>query len=383
MTSKEDIESWLGALSEVEGTDVLLSRIRQEYYILLFKVGTTLFSGNRVQDFAVSLGIHSDVIQNVIAITWPPADALIEVLLHWCKYSLGLSQPPKLDDLEFMLHDHPVAAMELTQKIEEVCDVELPFNSTNNNPKIIDQTTDFRLHEGRSALLEVQVEGHLEGYEWCLYEKTIPENKESILSLFAVDLLSEGEYTCKIGKFGQDTPLVSKPIHITVRTTLDTYQNVLFDRYIVQPEVPVDTRPPEGGITFINLALIKQESIQKVGEFGHGTIRGDMDDILQDKQSITYEKALANLSSGMLLLIEGRPGSGKTTLMHKFSQDWAKMEMKIHHVRLLLLVHLRGFLDNPNIELHDIIDCYYKYHPGRESILKYAMAWGFASFWMA
>ena len=128
----------------------------------------------------------------------------------------------------------------------------------------------------------------------------------------------------------------------------------------------------KGSVSFINLALIKQESIQKAGEYGRCTIRGDMDDIIKDKEGITYNKATGNLSSGARVLIDGRPGSGKTTFVHKFSQDWTNEEITIRHVRLLFLIQLRGFSSDPNIGLRDIIACYYRDCSGMEDIVGYA-----------
>ena len=62
------------------------------------------------------------------------------------------------------------------------------------------------------------------------------------------------------------------------------------------------------------------------------------------------------------MLIEGRPGSGKTTLVHKFSQDWGRGDIRLGSVELLFLVHLRGFFNDPKISLRKIIQCYYKRH---------------------
>ena len=59
------------------------------------------------------------------------------------------------------------------------------------------------------------------------------------------------------------------------------------------------------------------------------------------------------------MLIEGRPGSGKTTLVHKFCRDWARKEITVEDVRLLFLIHLRGFCSDPNIGLCDLIGCYF------------------------
>ncbi len=67
----------------------------------------------------------------------------------------------------------------------------------------------------------------------------------------------------------------------------------------------------------------------------------------------------SDLSSGARLLIEGRPGSGKTTLVHKVSRDWPEEMLKFNHCKLLLLIHLRGFLNDPEVDLECIIKCYY------------------------
>ena len=59
--------------------------------------------------------------------------------------------------------------------------------------------------------------------------------------------------------------------------------------------------------------------------------------------------------------IEGRPGSGKTTLVHRFSKDWASGNPKLNlkKIQLLFLVHLRGFFNDPHITLRDIVKLYY------------------------
>ena len=58
--------------------------------------------------------------------------------------------------------------------------------------------------------------------------------------------------------------------------------------------------------------------------YARNTIQGDMDDVLANKDSIKYENVFTGLESGTCLLIEGRPGSGKTTLVQRFSQDWGR-----------------------------------------------------------
>ncbi len=132
------------------------------------------------------------------------------------------------------------------------------------------------------------------------------------------------------------------------------------------------TWPPVKHDTFINLALIKQEGINKGSStYSRCTIRGDADDIMKDKESIRYEEVFSYLSSRACLLIEGRPGSGKTTLVHKVSRDWAEGKLKFNHCRLLLLIHLRGFLNDPEVDLEHIITCYYHHKADVDDIVTY------------
>ena len=375
MTSQKCVVNWLETLSLVEGTASVLSQIKQENDFLAHKVGSVLSSVENLQEFGYSLGIRHDKMNKIIAKYSATSKALDRVLLHWFKYSFNGGWYTKLPMLESELQKDTVFAREVADKVGKFCDAKLSyFAETKELLKISDQTTEVQLIEGNSALLEMQIEGDSKGckYELRHHEKNaVYKFNYSILNLCNVDLVSEGHYTCKLKKEGHNTPK-SKPIHIAIITPLDKYQTVLIDRYTAQPEVPVDTWPPKSSVSFINLALIKQDSIQKAGEYGRCTIRGDMDDIIKDKESITYDEAMGSLSSGARVLIEGRPGSGKTTFVHKFSQDWANKYITIKHVRLLFLIQLRGFASDPNISLHDIIHCYCNNHDGITEIVEYA-----------
>ena len=381
MTSQKCVMNWLETLSLVKGTASVLSQIKQENDFLAHKVGSVLSSVERLQEFGYSLGIRHDRMKEIIAEYSDTSQALDTVLLDWFKDSRDSSSIDvarlfaTLPMLESELQRDTVFARELADKVGKFCDARLSyFAETKGLLKISDQTTEVRLIEGNSALLEVQVEGDSKGCKYELHhheENTAYKFNYSILNLCNVDLVSEGHYTCKVTKCFQ-TFDESEPIHIAVITPLDKYQSVIVDRYTAQPEVPVDTWPPKSSVTFINLALIKQDSIQEAGEYGRCTIRGDMDDIIKDKEGITYDEAMGNLSSGARVLIEGRPGSGKTTFVHKFSQDWANKYITIKYVKLLFLIQLRGFASDPNINLHDIIRCYCNNHEGITEIVEYA-----------
>ena len=124
--------------------------------------------------------------------------------------------------------------------------------------------------------------------------------------------------------------------------------------YSHQPEVPEDAWPPVKKTQYINLALIeteKQADFSK--EFLRQTIRGSFDDIMKDKDDIKYDEVFAEVEEGARLLFEGRPGCGKTTMMNKVSQDWAKW--KIFSSCLLFLVHLRRFGNRSDIDLETVL----------------------------
>ena len=123
--------------------------------------------------------------------------------------------------------------------------------------------------------------------------------------------------------------------------------------YSKQPEVPEGTWPPVKMRHYINLALIKQKAIDFGKDYVRQTIHGSMDDVIKDKDEITYEDAFNDLEDGALVILEGRPGCGKTTLMHKLSQDWEKRRVLASH--LFILVHFRIFSNRSDIGLKDIL----------------------------
>ena len=368
MNSRKHFMTWLETLSLVEGTNSVLAQVWEEYDLLVHEVSLKFSSDEGLQEFGYLLHIQPSMIKHIIAKCLSTSHALKKLLLNWFEHSFNGGHPTTLCAFESRLYEDPMVAKELAGKVDEFCTEILTSNSTE--VKIIHQTTGVHLMDGSSALLEVQVEGDPKGYEWCHYERIISTQKHHILDLPAADLTSEGDYRCKV--WMNDIQVMSNPIHVTINTSLDKHQQILIDRYTAQPEVPVDTWPPKSSVSFINLALIKQESIQKAGEYGRYTIRGDMDDIIKDKKGIAYDEAMGNLSSGARVLIEGRPGSGKTTFVYKFGRDWANKEITIKYVRLLFLIQLRVFSSDSNINLLDIIGCYCNDHQALQEIVEYA-----------
>ena len=61
-----------------------------------------------------------------------------------------------------------------------------------------------------------------------------------------------------------------------------------------------------------------------------------------------YEDAFSNYETGTLLLVEGRQGSGKTTLAHKITKDWAKGTI-LKNVNMVFLISLRNDLEKSEL----------------------------------
>ena len=65
------------------------------------------------------------------------------------------------------------------------------------------------------------------------------------------------------------------------------------------------------------------------------------------------------MRKGCLLLIEGRPGSGKTTLVHRVCRDWAKEEM-LKGAKYVFLISLQMFVNRADVKLEDILNLFYR-----------------------
>ena len=192
----------------------------------------------------------------------------------------------------------------------------------------------------------------------------------SILCVRLQDILAEGEYKCKctVGK----KEIESETIGIKVETLLCKYKTQLSARYKSQPQVHVEEHawPDVQQDTYINLAVIGG-----IGRMSNKcyqqTIRGDADDVLSgSKATIEYRQAFQDINHGDRALVVGRPGSGKTTLVHRVSQDWAHGLM-LGLVKALFLIYLRGFHSDPGINLKSLVECYFRNEEDVDAVCKY------------
>ena len=136
-------------------------------------------------------------------------------------------------------------------------------------------------------------------------------------------------------------------------TAHSEYSKYFSNFYKIKKEVPKDSWPPVSTDTFINLALISKRK-QTKDDFAYA-VQGDMDDIIGPKEKVKFEEVFGQYNSGALILLEGRPGSGKTTLMHKVARDWALKRNILMNAVIVVLVPMRLFrINDKDITLSDI-----------------------------
>ena len=133
-------------------------------------------------------------------------------------------------------------------------------------------------------------------------------------------------------------------------SVLSKYKNKVCRHYSRLIQVPRGVWPPVVSNTFINLALVKTGGEPSKSDY---SVRGNADDVLEKKEKIKYEQAFGTHSDSEILLVLGRPGSGKTTLVHKVVKDWVQ-GLVLKGAELVYLISLRSLTSEHN-ELLNIL----------------------------
>ena len=108
------------------------------------------------------------------------------------------------------------------------------------------------------------------------------------------------------------------------------------------------------------LAIIKKERIQRGkidDEFIRKSIKGQVDDILLEKSPIELENIFMNIEGDRkVVLVDGAPGSGKSTMTVHICQRWGKDEL-FQEFTIVILVQLR----DPSVQraksIADLLPC--------------------------
>ena len=279
---------------------------------------------------------------------------LSSVLLEWMK-SAGFDgvPPATVDSLRAVLSSKTVGLLCCANKLPggessgDTLHVDKPL------PRLLFQSDNTDVLEGKSTLLEVQVAGSgEESYQWSKEGRPLVEGRDFCgvsSNMLYINRASqqrvEGRYSCSISN-GRGA-VYSDEIDIKVvyspekEHLLQYYHGIKNNREC---------------LTFVHLVLIKQKCKSRC-DF---TIRGDVDDILENKKVAEYEEIFREHKEGEVVLIEGRPGSGKTTLVHQISQDWAQGKAILQGARHVFLVTLRHLnYSKRDISVSDIIDIFF------------------------
>ena len=224
------------------------------------------------------------------------------------------------------------------------------------------QSYDSEVAEDKSTLLEVQVSSNgCESYQWRKDGQSLLDGVDfsgvssNMLYINRASQGTEGKYCCCVSN-GSET-VCSDEMNLVVLYPPEKER--LIKLYsLMESEVPKDSWPPVGNSTFINLVLIKQKPMSRRDYY---TVRGNVDDILESKEVVKYEDVFRDYREGALVLVEGRPGSGKTTLVHKVTRDWSSGVKVLQGANWVFLITLRLLnFSGKDKKLTDLLNIFYE-----------------------
>ena len=138
-----------------------------------------------------------------------------------------------------------------------------------------------------------------------------------------------------------------RPLIQLAKHDLDWYGSYLKKQYmevLFTLQLSTDKWLPSPTQKIFNLAIIKKEKIQRGridNEFIDKTIRGQVDDILLEKSPIELKDIFKNIEEERkVILIDGAPGSGKSTLTVHICQQLGRGEL-FNGFTVVILVQLR------------------------------------------
>ena len=237
--------------------------------------------------------------------------------------------------LKYALRSDSVGMISLAESIEETLK---EMKMTSRLQLQLVENSPVLASDGKPTLVGLPMFQETEPYQWKKNEKKLHNNSyyygvcDDVLLIKSACQGMEGEYSC----YTNDGKLVSK---VCLKVKFSDEKRKLLARYDKLKEVP-NTWPPVGASTFVELALVHNDRHHVNNNYDY-SVRGDMDDILERKRKAKYVDCFSSIENGILVLIEGRPGCGKTTLTHKITRDWARGPDILNEAHELFHVSLR------------------------------------------
>ncbi len=221
----------------------------------------------------------------------------------------------------------------------------------------------YKVSDGKSTILEATSAcNESEKYHWLKNGEPLCDDLkysgvcQKFLLIKKACQGIKGNYSYSIGQ--------KEPTTLKVIFSLEKKNLLKFYRII--PEINNDSWPPVGSSSFIKLALIKEN--RPYNKIHDDSVRGDMDDILKEKETGEYKLLFQKYEEGAFVLIEGRPGSGKTTLTRKMSKDWASKPDILMGANLVFLISLR-MLSSQGLTLSYILELFYSSSDMRKELV--------------
>ena len=143
---------------------------------------------------------------------------------------------------------------------------------------------------------------------------------------------------------------------VIVQPLVGNYKQYLIGLYasLMPTQTSSNQWPPSVTHKVFNLAMIKSTKVRRgqiQDEYTRMTITGKIDDILQEKQPIDLKDLFSETNSErQVILIEGAPGSGKSTLSVHICRQWKDGKL-FQMFKLVILVQLR----DPEVQKAKII----------------------------
>ena len=156
-------------------------------------------------------------------------------------------------------------------------------------------------------------------------------------------------------------PSSSTSVSPSVPTTspvLSRYADFLRAVYSTCPVARSDKFPPSPSKVFIKLALVKKEKVSRAqaDNFTRLTLQGDIDQILQVKEPIEMDDILKGDDKVRLVVVEGAPGIGKSTLAWELCRQWPTLE-SLKRFSLVVLLRLREEGVQSARDISDLFPC--------------------------
>ena len=288
------------------------------------------------------------------------SNRLYKILTSWHLTSKRAYLKNIKSALESKLVGMPSLADSLNNRLrEELLSKIPPMRQPYWSPIKIEHICSVEIADGKSTLLGVQVPNSEQAtYQWMKDGQLLSDDlfylgvDSDILLIREICQGMEGNYMCSI-KLNNERMQEEYIVSIAYCPG----KKCLLEQYALKREVPRDSWPPVGMSTFIELALIHDENTRTENDY---SVRGDMDDILQKKELKKYKNLFGKHIESALVLVEGRPGSGKTTLTHKLARDWAIGPDVLKGSKFVFLVSLRMLSSSgKDTSLSNILEIFY------------------------